>query len=326
MKPIMMSEKHMGGIWSIQCYPAHFQTVEYVRTQISKAFAEVHRLETLLTDFCSSPFNEINAQAGIEPVSVCREIYDLIVLALQFSEESHGAFDISYASVGRIWRQARADQMAPSREEINKQLKWVDYRKIIVNSREQTIFLPHKEMRIGLGGIGKGYAVDQAYKLLKENGLSNFAVNGSGDIRCTSAENAPRPWRMGIRNPFSKSHEVMMGILQIQEGAVATSGDYINYVLIDGKKYHHIINPLTGLPGFGSVSSTILSSTALEADVTATIAMVKGHRLGLEYLNRKKMKGMIVSDSGQVFMSDEALKQIEKDTRIISHQRENVSA
>ena len=106
-----------------------------------------------------------------------------------------------------------------------------------------------------------------------------------------------------------------MGILQIREGAVATSGDYVNYILLDGKKYHHIINPLTGMPEFGAVSTTIISSTALEADVTATIAMIKGPHFGLEYLNQKKIKGMIVAESGQVFMSKESLIQIEADAQ-----------
>lgn len=290
----------MGSPFSIQAYVPRHGPRKPVDAWIQLAFGEIARIEDLLTDFRPSPFNAINDMAGIRPVRVCSEIFDILELSLQISRDSEGAFDISYASIGRLWREAVKTGVHPSPEDLERAKRFVDFRKIEMDPVTQEVFLPHQEMKIGLGGIGKGYAVDQAFHFLRRLGLENFAVNGAGDIHVHSSASAPRPWRIGIRNPFAEK-DVAMGQLQIRHGAVATSGDYERFFRHRGKKYHHVVDGRTGEITRGVTSVTIMAASTVTADVCATTAMVLGPEEGLKFLERKRgLSGFLVTTAGAV--------------------------
>lgn len=290
----------MGSPFSIQAYVPESRDAHAIEHYMDLAFGEIARIEDLLTDFRDSPFNRINDMAGVKPVAVPREILDVLELSLRISRDSEGAFDISYASVGRLWREAVQKGEPPRRAAIERAKRFVNFRDIQIDEIEGTVFLPHREMRIGLGGIGKGYAVDRAFQLLRNLGLENFVINGAGDIHAHASPEAPRPWRIGIRNPFAE-RDVAMGFLEIRTGAVATSGDYERFFRHRGKNYHHVLDGRTGEVTEGVCSVTILADSTTTADVCATTAMALGPSAGLAFLNRRRnVSGFLVTQSGEV--------------------------
>jgi thiamine biosynthesis lipoprotein len=320
-----LEQIHMGGTFSIKAYPQpHLSYTETCELALA-AFDEVRRIENLLTDFRPSPFNAINNSAGVSPVLIPPEIIALIEKSFEFSRLTNGAFDISYASVGQLWRLARATGVTPSLLDLEQYKSYVDYRKIQIDHKNQTVFLPEKKMRIGLAGIGKGYAVDCAFDLLKKAGLINFQVSGAGDLRTHCAPDAPRAWRVGIRNPLSSDPNKQMGILQLRNNAVATSGDYVNFV--PGTKdhsLHHIIDPQTGNPSTGLACVTIMAEQVLTADVLATAAMVMGKDQALTLLNRQSSIAFLVTKSGAVHFTERAACQMKRDQEKLSeHHHEN---
>ena len=163
-------------------------------------------------------------------------------------------------------------------------------------------------MKIGLGGIGKGYAVDRVFDLLKSKGLYNFYVNGSGDIRVHSHVMAERPWKIGIRNPFSKDMTKSIGIIQLREGSIASSGGYIHK--IDNKKFtdHHILNPKKGFSEENLIAVTVIDKEMVAADTTATILMNLSSHEAVAYLNQYKLMGFVIDSSGKTSLSNKALK------------------
>lgn len=292
----------MGSPFAVQAWAAPAAHKE-VKRWIALAFGEIRRLEDLLTDFRDSPFNRINDMAGIAPVKVCREIIDVIQRSLRLSHDTGGAFDISYASIGLLWRAAEKTGIPPAASDLERAKAQVDYRRIQVDEGACEVFLPHREMRIGLGGIGKGYAVDRAFDLLRGLGLENFVVNGAGDIHLHSSTSAPRPWRVGIRNPFA-GKETAMGWLELKQGAVATSGDYERYFEHGGVRYHHVIDGRSGEITRSVSSVTILADTTLAADVCATAVMALGPDEGLAFINRRRdIAGFLITADGSVLRS-----------------------
>ena len=298
--PVTVCRKLMGSPFQISTYDTRIKGVPAL---LAAALAEVARVEDLLTDFRDSPLNRINDLAGIEPVQVPAELFTLIEFAQDISRDSNGAFDISYAAVGRLWRKAFASGIPPSGAEISAARQFIDYRRIKLYRESRAVFLPDHRMRIGLGGIGKGYAVDRAYKLLRTMGLQNFVVNGAGDIRVHSAVNAVRPWNIGVRNPLAQAN-VAAGLVRIANGAVATSGDYERFMMYQGKKYHHIIDARSAEIRDDIASVTIMGPTTLMTDVSATCVMSLGLKEGLAFLQRQRdLKGFLVTPAGQVLQS-----------------------
>jgi thiamine biosynthesis lipoprotein len=312
---ICETKKIMGGHFSIFAWTTSEQEAERIRSAIAEGFNQISLLEDKLTDFRPSPFNRINEWAGIHPVAVDQETFDLIEHALLISKDTDGAFDISYASVGQLWRSARQSGILPNVAEIEAKRRYVDYRLIQLNRRELTVYLPYKDMKIGLGGIGKGHAVDKFYQFLRQQNISNFMVNGAGDVRVHSQRDAPRPWRLQVRNPFSEDIKKSMGVVQLANGAMATSGDYINYVKSTEslqRKYHHIIDPKLGFPTNEIVSCTVMAPTAIVADTIATSVIVMNLKMGLKYLNQKKFIGFVVTKDGVVHLSTSAFDLMNK--------------
>jgi FAD:protein FMN transferase len=308
MKRLVVPGKHMGGNWEVQCFPRNKHEKDYFTQIIADGFKEVVRIENLLTDFKPSPFMKINDFAGEKSVKVDQEIFDIVTQSLQISNETKGLFDISYASVGHYWRQCRKKGILPDEKTVKDLSELIDYRKIEMDSKNQTIFLPHPFMRIGLGGIGKGYAVDRLFDYLRKKGMVNFMVNGSGDIRVHSLASAPRKWKVGIRNPFNPDPSVKCGLLCIDNGAVATSGDYINAIKIEDKNYHHIISPNDGHSSQGIVSSTVWTETAIEADTLATSLMLMDIGEALTYSNVRGLFSLLIDENGKVHLSRKAMQ------------------
>lgn len=299
----------MGGRWEVQCFLNTRGEEEYWKKIINECFREVVRIENLLTDFKPSAFQKINDFAGKSPVVVPREVFQLIEKANAISEMTSGAFDISYATIGHYWRECRRNQKTPDSTIVDERKGLINFKNIELDSRQSTVYLPFGEMRVGLGGIGKGYAVDCLFEKLKSKGLVNFMVNGSGDIRIHSLASAPRMWRVGIRNPFNSDPNINCGLLKVSNGAVATSGGYINKI---ENHSHHILDPKSGTSKDEIVSATIWTDTSLESDTLATAIMVMGRIEGMKLINQKKHFAILIDNTGKVHLSERAFLKMQK--------------
>ncbi|MDP1813434.1 MAG: FAD:protein FMN transferase [Leadbetterella sp.] len=272
---------------------------------IDDAVAEIQRIESLLTTFSeNSQTNQINQNAGIQAVKVESEVFELIVRAKRISELTDGAFDLSYGSLDkRFWNFDKTMAQLPDAQTAKEKVKLINYKNIILDKTLGTVFLKEKGMRIGFGGIGKGYAADKAAQLLRNKGVTSGIVNASGDLITWGNQPNGNPWTISLAHPdlpteaFSK--------LNISNLAVATSGNYEKFVMIDGKKYSHTINPKTGYPISGIKSVSIICPIAELADALATPVTIMGVEAGLNLINQLNgVEGIIIDDQNHVYKSD----------------------
>ena len=270
---------------------------------IDFAIAEISRIENIISSWNpSSQTSLINKNAGIKPVKVDRELFDLIERSIAISKLTDGAFDISYASMDRIWKFDGSMNEIPSVELIQKSVEKVGCKNIILNKNDKTVFLKLKGMKIGFGAIGKGYAADKAKELLKARGVKAGIINASGDMNTWGKQPNDEDWKVGITNPLNKNK--VFAVLPISNTAVVTSGNYEKYVKISGKRYSHIINPKTGYPSSGIVSVSVFATKAELADALATSIFVMGKDVGLDLVNQLKgIDCIIVDDNGKVHTS-----------------------
>jgi thiamine biosynthesis lipoprotein len=293
--------KLMGNIFDISIL--HHDS-GYANKCIDKAIAEIRRIENLFTTFNeSSQTNLINSHAGISPVKVDQEVFELIERSIRISNLTQGAFDITYGSLDkRFWNFDLTMKSLPNKEIAKESVKLINYKNILLNKNDKTVFLKQKGMRIGFGGIGKGYAAEKAKALLISEGIQSGIVNASGDL--TTWGNLPdgNPYTIGIANPMASDHP--LACMNITNMSVATSGNYEKYVVIDGKRYSHTIDPQTGFPVSGIKSVTIICPNAEIADAMATPVMVMGIQAGIYMINQiKGMDCVIVDDNDKIYCS-----------------------
>ncbi len=280
------------------------EDAQWAEQQIDEAIAEVSRIEKLLTTFNNdSQTNQINANAGIMPVKVDQEVFDIIQRSLRISVLTDGAFDITYGSIDkRFWNFDRSMTALPDPETAKETIKLINYRNVILDSQNLTVFLKEKGMRIGFGGIGKGYAAERAKQLLIRNGVKSGIINAAGDLTTWGNQPNGKPWTIAVADPDAQNQA--FSFLNISDVAVATSGNYEKFVIIDGKKYSHTIDPKTGYPVSGIKSVTIICPNAELADAMATPITVLGVDAGLGLINQ--MKGIaciIIDDDNQIYTS-----------------------
>lgn len=271
---------------------------------IDLAISEISRIEKLISSWDpNSETSEINMNAGIKGVKVSAELYDLIERAIGLSGLTDGAFDISYASMDKIWKFDGSMKKMPSKEEIKSSVSKVGFQKIILDSRNKSVFLKDKGMKIGFGAIGKGYAADQAKALLLKNNVQAGIINASGDMNTWGRQPNGNEWTVAITNPLNKAKSA--AVLPISNGAVVTSGNYEKFVQFNGIRYAHIIDPRTGYPATGILSVTVFAPKAELADALATSVFVMGIETGINRINQlPKVECVIIDKEGKVFTSD----------------------
>lgn len=263
---------------------------------INAGIEEIKRIEKLLTTFHdSSETNSINRNAGIEAVKVSEEIFNLIERSIRISSITQGAFDITYGSIDKsLWNFDTQMKSLPDKQTAREMVRLINYRNIVLDRENSTVFLKEKGMRIGFGGIGKGYAAEMAKCKMQQLGITNGIVNASGDLTTWGLQPNGDEWTVGIANP-NISGEVF-SFLKISGLAVATSGNYEKFIMIDGKKYSHTIDPRTGLPVTGIKSVTIITKNAEIADAMATPVTIMGVKAGLHMINQMKDVDVIIID------------------------------
>ncbi|WP_366937407.1 FAD:protein FMN transferase [uncultured Flavobacterium sp.] len=270
---------------------------------INMAIAETRRIENQISDWIpTTPISTINKNAGIMPVKVDDEVFGLVERALKISQITEGAFDISYASMDRIWKFDGSMKEMPTPEAIKKSVAKIGYKKVLLDPKEKTIFLKEEGMKLGLGGIGQGYIADKVKELLFSKGCTSGIVNVSGDINAWGKQPDGKPWSVGIVNPMNKNK--VFATFPLEDSSVETSGSYEKYVTFNGTRYSHIIDPRTGYPATGIVSVSVFAKQTEVADALATGIFVLGVEVGLDLANQIKGIGcIIVDDKGGVHAS-----------------------
>lgn len=268
---------------------------------IDAVMAEMHRIDALMSHYKpESQLSQINARANQEPVRVDKELFDLIKLSTHYSEITEGAFDITYASVGHLYDYPR--HIRPTEEQIQRALPAVNWRNMLLDEKQHTVRFERPGMRIDLGGIGKGYAVDRGVAILKARGIQHAVVTAGGDSRIVG-DHLGRPWLVAIRHP-DDPHKVVTRI-PLSDIAMSTSGDYERYFDENGVRYHHIINPRTGHSASKVRSATILAPTATQTDGMSKTAFVLGPEKTLEIINRMpEYDAVFVCPDGRVLYSN----------------------
>lgn len=268
-----------------------------------KAINEMTRIEKLISSWDpKSETSKINSLAGIRPVKVSDELFDLIQRSIALSKLTDGAFDISFASMDRIWKFDGSMTTIPTETTVKNSVKYVGYHHIELNTENKTVFLKNKENKIGFGAIGKGYAADKAKQLLIDLGVKAGIINASGDMNTWGNQPNGTPWTIAITNPMNKNHA--FATLPLQNNAVVTSGDYEKYIEFDGIRYAHIINPKTGYPTKDIISVTVFAPKAELADALATSVFVLGKDIGINRINQlPNIECIVIDTKGQIFNS-----------------------
>lgn len=277
----------------------------WAKERIQDAILEIRRIEKLLTTFSNdSETNLINDNAGIQPVIVSREVFDIIQRSKKISELTGGAFDITYGSIDkRLWNFDSEMTSLPDPVTAKEMVRLIDYKKIILNEEDCSVYLAEAGMRIGFGGIGKGYAADMAKAVLQRNGVKSGIVNAAGDLIAWGSQPDGQPWTAGIADPNANSRP--FSLLKISNSAIATSGNYEKYVIIGGEKYSHTIDPKSGFPVKGIKSVTVISPIAEFSDAMATPIMVMGIKAGLDLINQiKNIECIIIDENDRLYTSD----------------------
>ena len=272
------------------------------RLALDKAVLEIKRIEALLSTYqVDSQINQVNSKAGISPVKVDEEVFNLVDRAQRISELTQGAFDLSYGSLDKsLWNFDQGMQQLPPKVLAEKAIHLINYSNIVLDRNKLTIYLAMKGMRIGFGGIGKGYAADQAKKILVNEGFEHGVVNASGDMCAWGKRVDGEDWTVGISNPDKPTD--IFSEFSLRDSAVATSGNYEKFVIINGQKYSHTIHPKTGFPIQGIKSVTVFAPFAELADALTTPIAVMGVELGLHLMNQiKGVACIIIDDANQIF-------------------------
>jgi thiamine biosynthesis lipoprotein len=262
------------------------------RVHAASAFDAMKRVEDLATSFNdSSQIGQINLQAGGDYQPVNAELVEIIRQGQEISDISNGAFDITILPLVRLWNFKSPNPKIPTHEEISKRLPLVNFRNVEIKDNQIRLTLPG--MGLDLGGVAKGYAVDRAADILRDHGHQDFLVEAGGDLRAAAGELTRGRRNIWIRHP--RKPDDFFASIKMDQGAVATSGDYERSFEINGKRYHHILNPKTGYPSSPIVSVTIFAETTSMADAASTAVFVLGPEPGLEFIEQNpKLEGLII--------------------------------
>lgn len=256
---------------------------------ISEAFDEISRLEKIFSVFI--PDSEVSKLNGSGIDAVSSEMLELMKISKYYSEISAGAFDITVLPLIELWKNSKKEGKMPSTAAIEKAKKLVCSKKILIDGKNKRITFAEKGMKVDFGGIAKGYAVDRAYELLKKNGVEAGMVNAGGNMRVWG----DRVWNVALQNPRDKTEYVT--VLRLKNESVATSGDYERYFFLDKKRVSHIINPLSGYSADKSISATIITKNATDADALSTAVFVLGPEKGIGLIEKIKNAECLVIDN-----------------------------
>lgn len=262
-------------------------------------FARLVALDRELSEWKQgSPLSAVNRAAGREPVAVSDDLFVLLERALALGRASDGAFDVSWAALWGLWDFRAEAPRVPAADEVESRRRLVDYRRVVLDAEARTVFLPEAGMKVGLGGIAKGYALDQVAAMLERAGFGDFMVVGGGQVMARGRR-GDRVWRVGIRDPRGGPEEYFARV-ELRDASLSTTADNESFFESDGVRYHHVLDPRTGYPSRGLRSATVLHADATTADALSTAVMVLGRERGLEVARALGGEALVIDDRGAV--------------------------
>jgi thiamine biosynthesis lipoprotein len=264
---------------------------------IQAVMDEMQRINQLMSPYIeSSELSQLNSRGSDTSVAVSKELFELIALSVELSKETDGAFDITFASVGYLYNYR--ERQKPEQGQIDNVLKAINFRHIKFDVNDHSIFFAHPNVKIDLGGIAKGHAVDNSIDILKQLGIKHALVTAGGDTKLLG-DRLGKPWMVGIRDPRNKDKQAV--VLPLADTALSTSGDYERYFEQDGKRFHHILSPQTGTSAYEVQSVSIIGQRSTLNDALSTAVFVLGLQKGMDLLNRTPgYDGIIVDNKRQM--------------------------
>jgi len=285
---------------------------------LDKAFAEFERINNLTDRFpkdeentaASSDVIRINENAGIKPVQVSTDTLNIVQRSLYYAQLSGGSFDITIGPIMDLWGFGKNEQHVPSDDQIKKTLSLVDYRKVIVDPDNGTVYLQKPGMSLDFGGVAKGYATEEAAKVLRESGIKHALINAGGNVYALGTKPDGSPWRVGVRDP--RNENGLIAVLSVKDTSVVTSGDYERYFEERGVRYSHLIDPSTGKQARDLMQTTVVTESSTDADILNKPLFVLGHQRGMSFTKSLQGVGAIfVSADKQVTFTDNLTNQLE---------------
>ncbi len=303
MEPVEKTEYMLGTICSITVFDGNKDQA------ISAAFKRIKDIENKMSvNKEGTELDAIGDKAGKDYVKVSDDTLYVLQKGKYYSEQSGGVFDITVGPLVKLWGIGTDKAKVPSLEEINEKKALINYRNLIIDEKDKKVMLNKAGMSLDLGGIAKGYAADEAARILKENDVKHAIVNLGGNILAINDNPEGRPWGIGIQNPFEPrgGTENALGVVNVSNKTVVTSGIYERFVEKDGKKYHHILNPFTGYPMDNSLASvTIVTDVSIDADAATKNIFFKGIEKGPEYIKTLKgVEAIFVTKNKEVYVTD----------------------
>jgi FAD:protein FMN transferase len=304
---VAIEEHVMGTHLGISAYTSDAHDETALRAMFARAVAEIRRLEGLMTTWRDdSEVSRINAAAGKSAVTVSPETLAVIEKSVWMSQRSEGVFDITFEAMHGLWKfDQDLEEKVPPRAAVELARRLIDFRKIKIDHDARTVMLEQRGMRMGLGGIAKGYAVDAAAGVLRAEGLDAFFVQAGGDLFVQGKKPDGSRFRVGVRDPRAPGEGDYFAMLEVEDHAFSTAGDYERGFVKDGKRYHHIIDPRTGYPATASRSVTIWARDAFTADAVDDAVFILGPKKGLALVESIEGAGaVIVDDHNKVWVSE----------------------
>ena len=296
---VAVDAKAMGTHITIAAFTTDALDEAALREKLGKALAEIHRLEGLMTTWREdSEISRINAAAGKAAVAVSAETLAVIDKSVWMSSKSEGVFDITFEAMHGLWKfDQDLTEKIPPRAKVDAARRLIDWRRIEIDRDARTVKLTKPKMRMSLGGIAKGYAVDAAARVLRAEGLTAFFVQAGGDLFVQGRKPDGSPFRVGVRDPRGRDHNDWFAMLEVVDHAFSTAGDYERSFIRDGKRYHHIIDPRTGFPATACRSVTVWAKDAFTADAIDDAVFILGPSKGLALVESLDDAGAVIVDA-----------------------------
>ncbi|MFA6075622.1 MAG: FAD:protein FMN transferase [Negativicutes bacterium] len=298
-EPIKQTQFLMDTIIEITAYGANAEAAE------NQAFAEVQRLHKIFDRFDkASETSQINANAGIKPVKVSKDVLVCVRRSAELSAKLDNAFDITIGPLTKLWGIGHKDDFVPAAGQIKTLLPLVDYHNIVIDEQNQTVFLTKSGMKLDFGGVAKGYACDRLVEVLKANGIKSALVNAGGDVRVIGNRSDGKPWRIGIQDP--RNPDKMLGSLALDNwDTMETSGDYQRYIEVNGIRYSHILDPKTGSQPRTVKAVTVICNNSLDGDIFSTALFILGVDEGKKLLKQfPGVEAVFSTTDGKTILTD----------------------
>lgn len=250
-----------------------------------------------------SEIDQVNAQAGIKPVTVSKDIYRMIKIGKMYSERSDGNFDLTIGPLTKLWHIGYDDARKPEQNEIDRVLPLIGYKRMILNNQKHTIFLKDKGMRLDLGAIAKGFITDEVVRVLHKENVHAALVDLGGNIFVLGKSPFKSKWNVGIQDPFSSRGKII-GKIKESNQSIVTSGIYERYITVKGKKYHHLLNPNDGYPFNNDVAGvSVITNRSTEGDALSTVLFSDGVQGGLAYAKKWGIKAVFITRDKKVYVT-----------------------